>query len=233
MNRRGDRDGRSTPGRAAWILATATAAVCLASPVDVAAQEDSPMGVEATNRVLERALESRAKGSESAAVVVFEIADFQCPYCAQFAAQIGPELDARYVEPGRIQWVFVNLPLHTHPRAWHAAEAALCAGVAGDKFWQMHDRLFASQDTWGSADDPAPLFARYAAELGVPPDAFRACTVGDQVASLIIQDLGSAVSAGVTGTPTFIIMKDKQVVDRIVGLRSVEEWAEILDGALD
>ena len=213
-------------------MLAAGAALGLAVPSGAAAQDGAPVGGEAASRVLERALESRAKGSESAGVVVFEIADFQCPYCARFAAEIAPELDARYVEPGRVQWVFVNLPLHTHPRAWHAAEAALCAGVAGDRFWAMHDRLFASQESWGGADDPAPMFARYASEIGVPADAFRACTAGDQVASLIIQDLGSAVSAGVTGTPTFIIMKDKQVVERIVGLRSVEEWAEILDGAL-
>jgi protein-disulfide isomerase len=215
-----------------WTLVATLAAAGLMMPVSVTAQADAALGAEATNDVLERALESRAKGGEAAGVVVFEIADFQCPYCAQFAARIAPELDALYVEPGRIQWVFVNLPLHNHPRAWHAAEAALCAGVAGDRFWPMHDRLFADQDAWGGAADPAPLFARYAAELGVPADAFRACTVGDQVAALIIQDLGSAVSAGVTGTPTFIVMKDGQVVERIVGLRSVEEWSEILDGAL-
>lgn len=183
----------------------------------------------ATSAAVERALESRARGNEDASVVVFEIADFQCPHCARFAATVGPELHERYVDTGEVQWVFVNLPLHTHPLAWHAAEAALCAGAAGDAFWPMHDRIFAEQERWGAAADPAAHFARYAAELEVPTEAYSACVEDDAVASLILQDLGSAVSAGVTGTPTFIVMKDDQVVDRIVGIRTVEEWAKVLD----
>jgi protein-disulfide isomerase len=187
---------------------------------------------EAAPAVIQRAIESRSKGADSAAVVVFEIADFQCPYCADFAATVAPELDERYVATGQVQWVFVNLPLHTHPRAWHAAEAALCAGVAGDRFWEMHDTLFARQSDWGSADDPAARFAAYAAELDVPADPYARCVDEDQVAALILQDLGSVVSAGISGTPTFIIMKDDQVVERLVGVQPVEDWAEILDGAV-
>ncbi len=181
---------------------------------------------------VERALESRAKGSADAGVVVFEIADFQCPYCATFAATVAPALDERYVEPGHVQWIFVNLPLHSHPLAWHAAEAALCAGAAGDQFWAMHDRLFEEQHEWGADSDPAARFATYAADLGVPAGPYAACTEGDQVAPLILQDLGSAISAGITGTPTFIIMKDQEVVERMVGVQSVEEWSKVLDNAL-
>jgi protein-disulfide isomerase len=182
--------------------------------------------------IIDRALESRTKGGTDADVVVFEIADFQCPHCARFAATVAPELDERYVDTGLIQWVFVNLPLQNHAYAWHAAEAALCAGAAGDRFWAMHDRLFADQDRWTDAGHPGDRFARYAAELGVPADAYAACIAGDRVATLILQDFGSAVSAGINGTPTFIIMKDEEVVERLVGVQPVEEWARILDRAL-
>ena len=213
--------------------ATLMAVLALAgSAPGAAAQTTQPTDRPAGTAVLERALESRAKGADSARVVVFEIADFQCPYCARFAAEIAPALDEKYVETERIQWVFVNLPLHNHARAWHAAEAALCAGVAGGSFWAMHDRLFAEQDTWSAATDPLALFAGYAAELGAGAEAYETCTTRDQVAPLILQDLGSAISAGVTGTPTFIIMKDRQVVDQMVGVQSVEEWSQVLDSAL-
>lgn len=213
------------------LAAAAATAAILAVPAPAAAQSAEAPGA-APESALERALESRSKGAESARVVVFEIADFQCPFCAQFADRVGPALHDKYVATGQVQWVFVNLPMHTHPLAWHAAEAALCAGVAGGEFWPMHDRLFAEQESWAGADDPQAAFAGYAADLGVPAEAFRTCTEDDQVASIILQDLGSAVSAGVTGTPTFIVMKDQQVVDQLVGVKSVEEWSEVLDGAL-
>jgi protein-disulfide isomerase len=182
--------------------------------------------------LLERALESRAKGADDARVVVFEVADFQCPYCARFAATTGKELDRRYVQTGRIQWVFVNLPLHNHRLAWVAAEAALCVGASGGSFWAMHDRLFAEQQRWANMDDPGPFFAGLARELDVRPEEYAACVAQDRVAPVILEDFGSAVSAGITGTPTFIVMKDEEVVERLVGLQSLEDWTRILDAAL-
>ena len=225
--------GRGTRAGGWAATAVLAQALFLSAPGALSAQIAPQAGDPgAPPSLIERALESRTKGGENATVVVFEIADFQCPYCAQFSETVGPEVDEKYVATGDVQWVFVNLPLHSHPLAFRAAEAALCAGATGDQFWPMHDRLFAEQETWGSAGDPGALFARYAADLGVPAGAFSACTAEDQVASLILQDLGSAVSAGINGTPTFIIMKDQQVVERLVGLQPVEEWARVLDSAL-
>src|SRR5690606_27884409 len=43
-----------------------------------------------------RAAASRAKGAESAPVLVFEVADFQCPYCARFWRETFPRLDSAY-----------------------------------------------------------------------------------------------------------------------------------------
>lgn len=203
----------------------------LGIPAAPMAAQTPPPGTVA-GAIVERALESRAKGDPNADVVVFEVADFQCPYCAQFAGTVAKELDRRYVVTGRIQWVFVNLPLHTHRLAWVAAEAALCAGASGGVFWPMHDRLFAEQSRWSRMDDPGPHFAGIARELGADMPQYEACVAQDRVAPLILEDFGSAVSAGITGTPTFIIMKGDEVVERLVGVRPVEEWSRILDAAL-
>ena len=211
----------------------ADAALCAAAALGILLGSGAAVAQTAEpGSVIERALESRTKGDPEARVVVFEIADFQCPFCARFAQTVAPELDERYVATGKIQWVFVNLPLHTHALAWHAAEAALCAGVAGDRFWPMHDHLFANQKAWGALADPGPRFEEYARELGVPLEPYRSCVAYDQVASLILQDVASSVSARIDGTPTFIIMKGDTVIERMMGVQSVEEWSKLLDDAL-
>lgn len=192
----------------------------------------SPLTAQSDNGLLERAVSSRAKGADTAPVTVYEIADFQCPYCGQFAVEVGPRLDSAYVATGRVQWVFVNLPLHTHPLAWPAAEAAACAGALADAFWPMHDRLYHEQRSWTSASDPMAAFQAYAEELGVPGDAFRECTTRDLVAPLLLQDVTSVVGAQITGTPTFILMKGDSVVSRVVGVKSYAEWSGILDSLL-
>ncbi len=189
--------------------------------------------VQESDGLLERALSSRAKGPDSAAVTVYEIADFQCPYCARFATDLAPRLDEEYVQTGRVQWVFVNLPLHTHSVAWPAAEAALCAGAVGDAFWPMHDRLFMDQDEWAEADDPMAMFVGYAEDLELPGERFLDCMVRDRVATLLLQDVTSVVGAQISGTPTFIIMRGREVVQRLVGIQTVKEWQAVLDGALE
>ena len=131
-----------------------------------------------------------------------------------------------YISTGRVQWVFVNLPMPAHGRAWIAAEAALCAGAVSDRFWIMHDRLFVAGEEWISAADPAAVLARYARESGVAMEGFEACVEGDRVAPLILQDV--IFGSRVTGTPTFIV--DNQ--QTVVGLKSFDEWREVLDRAL-
>ena len=194
-------------------------AVLAALPAPAAAQ-DSPQA-----RFLKRAAESRAKGAEDAPVLVYEIADFQCPFCARFAIDVFPHIDSAYVKTGKVQWVFVSLPMPSHLNAWAASEAALCAGAVADRFWVMHDRLFVAGQEWAQAADPAPLLQRYAREAGVPMDAYNACVASDRVAPLILQDV--IFGSRVTGTPTFVVNNQQTVV----GVKSFEEWRQILDAA--
>lgn len=178
--------------------------------------------------VLEAAAMARARGSDTAPVVVFEIADFQCPYCARFAEDVFPLIDSAYVHTGRVQWVYVNLPLPAHREAWGAAETALCAGATADRFWEVHDLLYARQREWSGAMDAAARFAAYAREAGAADDAWTTCVAEDRVAPLIVQDLLGAAAADITGTPTFIVNRQSKVV----GLRTFEEWQQLLDAAL-
>jgi protein-disulfide isomerase len=198
-------------------------AVLLATalPAATAAAQDA-----AHATLLKRAAESRAKGAASASVLVYEIADFQCPHCARFAVDIFPRIDSAYIKTGQVQWVFVNLPMPSHAHAWLAAEAALCAGAVADRFWVMHDRLFVAGQEWIAAADPQPVLARYAREAGVPMDAWNACVAQDRVAPIILQDV--IFGSRVTGTPTFIV--DNQ--HTIVGVKPFEQWREVLDAAL-
>ena len=175
-----------------------------------------------------RAAMSRFKGNQNAAVVVYEFADFQCPYCAKFAREVFPRIDSAYVKPGRIQWIFVNLPLPNHPHAWAASEAAMCAGGVNEKFWPMHDRLFHAQAEWSAAADPAAHMQRYARDAGVPLAGFLACVQSDRTAALLIRDVMYATSARVSGTPAFMINNDSV----FVGMKSFEEWQEVLEAAL-
>lgn len=208
--------------------------VCAAAllPSAAAAQQATPSSADAArSALLERAAESRAKGSAEAPVLVYEIADFQCPFCARFAQDVFQHIDSAYIAKGRVQWVFVNLPMPSHSRAWLATEAALCAGAVSDRFWVMHDRLFVAGDEWISAADPAAVLTRYARDAGVDMERYTACVTGDEVAAIILQDV--IFGSRVTGTPTFVVSNratNKQ--QTVVGVKSFSEWRDVLDAAL-
>ena len=152
-----------------------------------------------------RADRGRMKGADSAKVTIIEVSDFQCPYCRQFAAGTYAQIDSAYVRTGRAKLVYINLPLSSHVNAFPAAEAAMCAGAQG-KFWQMHDRLFATQQQWASQADAVRRFEAMAGELSLDMDAYRDCTANDRAASIIINDAMQAAGAGINGTPAFILI---------------------------
>jgi protein-disulfide isomerase len=103
-----------------------------------------------------------AKGASGARVILIEFSDFECPYCGRHFRQTLPRIDREYVQTGKVRYVFRHFPLESlHKEAFKAAEAALCAGDQ-QKFWEMHDRLFAHQDALATGKLPG-----HAAALGL------------------------------------------------------------------
>src|SRR6185295_10003821 len=84
-----------------------------------------------------------AKGPKTAPVTIVEFSDFQCPYCGR-AQETLKQVMTQYA--GKVRLVWKNQPLSFHRNAMPAAEAAMAAYEQGnDKFWAMHDKLFAKQ----------------------------------------------------------------------------------------
>src|SRR5215207_11734859 len=81
-------------------------------------------------------LAGRVRGSATAPVTVYEMSDFQCPYCRTFALTTFPARDSAYVATGKVRWAFINFPLTSvHANALAAAETAVCAAQQ-NAFWR-------------------------------------------------------------------------------------------------
>ena len=143
-----------------------------------------------------------------------------------------PRIHEKYVRSGRVELVFVDLPLRMHPHAFRAAEAAACAGDQS-KFWEMHHELFANQ----RALAPAQLRA-HAEEVGLDMGAFDKCLASGRHAGAIREDVRLAESLGIAGTPAFLLGRrvpgtDKvEVLDTVKGLPPYEEIEKRLDALL-
>ena len=167
---------------------------------------------------------ARTKGVATAPVTVYEMADFQCPYCGKFARETFPTIESEYIKTGKVRWIFFNLPIPSiHPNAVAAAEFALCAGAQG-KFWPVHDMLYASQDQWELLKDPVPFFQSKMSGLGLRPDAMNSCLQSGRGSAMVKDDVAGAQRSGAQSTPSFYIEGGM-----MEGAQPIEVFRHILD----
>jgi protein-disulfide isomerase len=151
------------------------------------------------------ALQNRTKGSASAPVTVYEMSDFQCPYCRQFALETFPKLDQEYIATGKVRWVFINFPLTSiHAHAAAAAQVALCAAKQ-NSFWRMHDLLFQNQERWAAQEEPGPFFLSLADSAKLSKPTMLACLKAPETLDAVKADAEGAARSGAGSTPTFYI----------------------------
>ena len=136
------------------------------------------------------------RGQPQAPITIIEFSDLQCPFCARVTPTLR-ELMKRY--PDQVRWVFKSFPLDFHADSPLAHAAALAAGRQ-DKFWQMHDLIFANQHTLKRDS----LLAE-ARSLNLDMDRFTADLDSADVKRQLEADKKEGEALGVNGTPAFFI----------------------------
>jgi len=150
-------------------------------------------------------LAARSKGKPTAAITIYEMSDFQCPYCQAFTLETMPLLEREYIATGKVRLVYVNLPLASvHKNATLAAEVAMCAAAQG-RFWPMHDLLFRNQPHWAELAAPRPFFFGLADSAGLDHARLTRCLASPATAALVKEDGERARRSGANSTPTFYI----------------------------
>ncbi|HET7024306.1 MAG TPA: thioredoxin domain-containing protein [Gemmatimonadales bacterium] len=147
----------------------------------------------------------RSKGDPKAPITVFEMSDFQCPFCRKFFLETFPALERDYVQTGKVHWIFLNLPIsELHPNAEPAAEFAMCSAKFG-KFWPVHDLLYHHQDLWAPLKEPGTFLLTLADSVGLPRDSLLPCLQKHEMQARVGGDAASAARAGARATPSFLI----------------------------
>src|SRR5690349_15833281 len=109
---------------------------------------DPPVGVE-----------DHVRGPQAAPVTLVEYGDYECSRSGQAYHSLE---NVRQQLGDQLRVVFRHFPMtQVHRHAQHAAEVAEAAG-AQDRFWEMHDTLFAHQEALGNG-----YLVEYADGLGL------------------------------------------------------------------
>ncbi len=165
---------------------------------------DSPTSVNPTAEQQKQIVSgANRKGPANAKVVVTEFGDFQCPACGEFEKELNASILPKY--GNSINFVFKHLPLsQIHNNALSAAYASEAAANQG-KFWEMHDKLYATQTEWSELSDPQPKYDSFAAAIGLNVSKFKADMNTSAVKARVSADNKLADTLKLPGTPSFFV----------------------------
>ena len=169
------------------------------------------------------ALPDMVLGDDKAPVTVIEYASLTCSHCAHFQEATFPELKKRYIDTGKVRYIFREFPLDSLAAA--AFMLARCTGQDDkNRYFALVDTLFRQQRTWAVEKPLAPLFA-IAKQAGFTQQTFDACLSNQKILDGIenMRDR-AAKEFKVESTPTFFINGTKAP-----GALSIEDMAKLIE----
>lgn len=190
-----------------WIILTVAVLGLVALFIFTKPDENNGGNANFEGNARELQADDHVRNARDKKVTLIEYGDFQCPSCGSYYP-ILKQLEEKYRE--HVSFAFRHFPIiNIHPNAFAASRAAEAAGKQG-KFFEMHDKLFETQNSWGQvATNQQSLFESYAEELGLNMEQFKADYISQAVADRINRDVSSAKQFNISGTPTFILNGEK------------------------
>ena len=201
------------------IMAAATAAASVSGLG--AARADDAVVIDQAKLMAPAGLPDHVIGGKDAKVTVIEYGSETCPHCGRFHKDVYPAFKTKYIDTGKIKFIFRPFMLNTLDLA-----VFILAEIAGpDQYYTVIDTFYDNQDKWVPSQTPKDAIQAIAVQLGFTPDSFnQALTNQDLPKGIQAQRDQASNDFQVTGTPTFYV-NGKQMVG--------EQTLEALSAAID
>ena len=148
------------------------------------------------------------QGSETAPVTIVEYASLTCGHCRNFAVKTYPELKKRYIDTGKVRYIFREFALNDVD--FLAIVIARCGSK--ERYFPLIETLFDKQDQW-AVNNPVPPLLGIAKQAGFTDESFKACASNQQVIEGVKAQREAGIKFGVSSTPTFFINGEKRAGD--------------------
>jgi len=144
-------------------------------------------------------------GPQDAKVKIVEYASFTCSHCANFHADVYPQLKAEYIDTGKVRFEYREVYFDRYG-LW-AGMIARCGGEM--RYFGITDMIFKTQSEWVVGDTPATVaenLKTIGRTAGLEDAAMDACLQDSAMAEAMIAHYETNFAAdGIQGTPTFMI----------------------------
>jgi protein-disulfide isomerase len=144
-------------------------------------------------------------GNPASKVTFVEYASVACPVCGRWYKEVWPAFKAKYVDTGKIHFIYREMLVGGADEVTAAASGFLLARCAGkDRYFQMVDAIYNSQPDLFA--DPRGVLLNIAKSAGMTEAQFDAC-ITDRASVDALQKRvdDNAKKDNVTATPTFVV----------------------------
>jgi len=152
--------------------------------------------------------EDMTMGDPKAPVTMIEYGSLSCGHCGDWNAQVLPAFKAKYIDTGKIFYVF--RPFQLGPTDNYTSAADLLGRCAGkDKYFAVIDALFHSQQEALMGGNPREVLLRVAGQAGMNEAQVSACLSDEKALIAQAERLTAGQAKEVRVTPTFFIGEQK------------------------
>jgi len=148
--------------------------------------------------------DTMSMGNADAKVVMNEYASASCPHCAAFNNAVLPEFKKKYIDTGKVKYVFHEF---LTPPVQFAAAGFLLARCAGPgKYFNVLDAIYQDQANIYKSNDLRGGLLKIAQSSGMTEKQFTDCISDEKALNALNARVDKAANKdGVGSTPTFII----------------------------
>jgi protein-disulfide isomerase len=171
-------------------------------------------------------------GKPGAPATLVEIADLQCPFCAQYATTAMPTVVRDYVRTGRIRY-------ELRIRSFLGRDSVRAAGAAAyaaqlDRMYQFADLFYRNQGPEESGYADSAFIRRIAGQVtGLDPEKAVAAANDPLAQPAVREGEQFARDLGSNSTPDFYIRKGGRMQPLAVQGTAPEDYARALDAVLE
>lgn len=171
----------------------------------------------------------------SSNITMVEFGDYQCTFCAKFHNETREQIIKNFVDSRKINFIFKDYIVNDIPTdkgSSMGAEASYCAGEQG-KYWDYHAELYNNwkgEGTGWITNDSLKQFAKNVHISNM--EQFSNCIESNKYSRLVQNNDNIARSMGLSGTPSFILIKDNNIESIIPGALPYEIFEQTLNRLL-
>ncbi|MDX1372455.1 MAG: DsbA family protein, partial [Nitrososphaeraceae archaeon] len=172
-------------------------------------------------------------GAEDANITFIEFADYRCPFCHKFHEETFDKIVTNLINTGKVKYIFKDFVVNDRGEYKGSMQAAIgshCAGEQG-KYWEYLKEIYKNFKPEPQHWITLESLAQFATNVQIADlEKFKSCVESNKYQNKIQASGMLAKELGVTGTPSFVILKNDKIESIVPGALPYETFEKIIKG---